>query len=218
MNNRYTKHGDFKLSFIDLLYSTLGVLVILFMISVALISPVKKKNEGVKKNADYIITMEWPENIDCDIDMWVRDPANNTVSYQLKEAGLMYIERDDMGQRRSVFNINGKDQVVDPDNKEYITLRGTFPGEYIVNIHAYSCGKGNSDKGLERGSAIDVPVTVEITKVNPDLITLKHVELRLSKVDEEQTAFRFVMNENKFVNRFFYDFIPIVSTKGKEGP
>lgn len=212
MNNRYTKHGDFKLAFIDLLYSTLGVLIILFMISIALISPVKKKNEGVKKNAEYIITMEWPENIDCDIDLWVRDPANNTISYRLKEAGLMYIERDDMGRRRSVFTIDGRDQVIDPDNKEYVTLRGTFPGEYIVNVHAYSCGKGgDSGKGLEKGSPILVPVMVEVIKLNPDLILMKHVELMMRQVNEEQTAFRFVMNENKFINRFFFDYITIVT-------
>ena len=185
-----------------------------------LIAPITKNTEGIKKNADYVITVEWPEPMDCDVDLWVRDPLNNTISYKMKEGGLMYYERDDMGHRLSVFRIDGKDTVIDPDNKEYITLRGTMPGEYIVNVHVYSCVNPNSPpdnpQGLRRGDPVDIPVAVEITKINPTLIMIKHVELKMTKVWEEQTAFRFVMNDDKVITRFIYDYISIGAAKDEK--
>ena len=128
------KKFDFRTAYIDLLINLLTGTVVLFILTTLLIAPITKNNEGIKKNADYIITLEWPEAVDCDVDLWVRDPLNNIVSYKIPESGLMYFERDDMGKRRSVYDINGEEVVIDPDNKEYITLRGTFPGEYVVNL------------------------------------------------------------------------------------
>lgn len=210
------KKFDFRTAYIDLLINLLTGTVVLFILTTLLIAPITKKNEGVKKNADYIISMEWPENIDCDVDMWVRDPMNNIVSYKIPESGLMYYERDDMGQRRSVFDVSGKRTVIDPDNKEYVTLRGTFPGEYVVNVHVYSCKAVNEEKGLPIGSPIKIPVSVELTKINPDLVTVKKVLITMTEVWQEQTAFRFVVNEDKNVVRLMTDYVSVMGSKGAE--
>ena len=212
---RSHKKFDFRTAYIDLLLNLLTGTVVLLILTALLIAPITKKTEGIKKNADYIITMEWPEKIDCDLDLWVRDPMNNIVSYAMKESGMMYYERDDMGQRASIFHIDGKDMVVDPDNKEYITFRGTLEGEYVVNVHVYSCVDPNSpadaQKALPKGAStfVPIPVVVEVTKVNPDLVMVKHVQLTMIKVDEEQTAVRFLMNDDKTIFRFMYDFVSI---------
>ena len=129
---------DFRTAYIDLLINLLTGTVVLFILTTLLIAPITKNTEGIKKNADYVITLEWPNELDCDVDLWVRDPQNNIVSYRFMESGLMYFERDDMGKRRSVYEVDGKEMVIDPDNKEFITLRGTFPGEYVVNLHVIS--------------------------------------------------------------------------------
>lgn len=210
------KKFDFRTAYIDLLINLLTGTVVLFILTTLLIAPITQKNEGIKKNADYIVSMEWPENIDCDIDMWVRDPLNNIVSYKITESGLMYYERDDMGQRRSIFDVAGKKVVIDPDNKEYVTLRGTFPGEYIINVHVYSCKSPNEERGLPINTPVNIPVDVELTKVNPDLVTIKKVRVTMNSVWQEQTAIRFILNDDKNVVRLLSDFVSVMGNKGEE--
>ena len=211
---RHSRKYDFRTAYIDILINLLTGTVVIMMMTSLLINVIQKNTEGIKKNADYVISMEWPVGVDCDIDLWVKDPQENTVSFKLKEGGLMYYERDDMGHRMSVHRIEDKDVIIDPDNKEFITLRGTMPGEYIVNIHAYSCiDKTNeTGKGLPKGSPINIPVTVELVKINPNLEVLKHIEMKLEKVWEEKTVVRFVMDEDKNVLRYFYDFVSVGAT------
>ena len=204
------KKFDFRTAYIDLLINLLTGTVFLFILTTLLIAPITKQNEGIKKNADYIITMEWPENVDCDVDMWVRDPQNNIVSFKMPEYGLMYYERDDMGQRRSIFDVDGKKTIIDPDNKEYVTLRGTFPGEYVVNVHVYSCKAANEEKGLAINYPINLPVVVELMKINPSIVSVKKVILTMTQVWQEQTAFRFVMGNNKNIIRLMTDYVSIM--------
>lgn len=206
---------DFRTAYIDLLIALLMGIVVIFMLTTLLIAPITKENEGIKKNADYVITAEWPENVDCDIDMWVRDPLNNIVSYKIPESGLMYYERDDMGKRRSIFDVSGRETVIDPDNKEYVTLRGTFPGEYVVNLHVYSCKALNEEKGLPLGAPTNIPVTVELMRINPSLVSVKKVIVTMNEVWQEQTAFRFVMGENKNVIRLMTDYVPVMGNRGE---
>lgn len=187
---RNHKKFDFRTAYIDLLINLLTGTVVLFILTTLLIAPITQNNAGIKKNADYVISMEWPESLDCDVDLWVRDPLNNVVSYRQPEGGLMYYERDDMGRRRSVFQIDGVEQVIDPDNKEFITLRGTFPGEYVVNLHVYSCLK-EAALGMGIGSPVDIPVTIDIIKINPDYSIVKHIVIHMDKVWQEKTAVRF---------------------------
>lgn len=207
---------DFRTAYIDLLINLLTGTFVLFILTTLLIAPITKNNEGIKKNADYVITLEWPENIDCDVDMWVRDPKNNVVSYRFTEAGLMYFERDDMGKRRSVYEMDGKEVVIDPDNKEFVTLRGTFPGEYVVNLHVYSCVQPNTDKGMPVGSAVDIPVKVEVIRINPSYIVVKHIEMHMDKVWQEKTSIRFVMDDKKNIIRFRNDFISVRTEQKKQ--
>jgi hypothetical protein len=122
----------------------------------------------------------------------------------------MYYERYDMGQRRSIFNIDGNKTIIDPDNKEYVTLRGTFPGEYVVNVHLYSCKAANEQKGLAINYPVNIPVTVELMKINPSIVSVKKVVLTMTQVWQEQTAFRFVMGNNKNIIRLMTDYVPIM--------
>jgi len=197
-----SKKFDFRTAYIDLLINLLTGTVVLFILTTILIAPSTKNNEGIKKNADYIISLEWPNDVDCDMDLWVRDAQNNIVSYRIPEAGLMYFERDDMGKRRSVYEVDGKQVVIDPDNKEFVTLRGSFAGEYILNVHVYSCINTITRMAMTNGMAIDIPVSIEVTRINPSFIVVKHVEMKMNSVWQEKTAIRFVMDDNKNIVRF----------------
>jgi hypothetical protein len=217
---KYKRYGDFKLGYIDFLSATLGVFLIVSLMAIALMSVIKKENEGIKKNADYVITMQWPTEIDCDVDLWIRDPLNNIVSYVKKEGGAMYYERDDKGKRHSLFQINGKETTIDPDNKEFVTLRGTHKGEYIVNVHLYSCKKDDEDQiGMKRDESVvtPIPVTVEVIKINPTYMVVQEIRLTLEKVWQEKTVVRMIMDDNKTVLRWKYDFVSVKDTQGEQG-
>lgn len=200
---------DFRTAYIDLLIALLMGTVVIFILTTLLIAPITQNSEGIKKNADYVLTLEWPNEIDCDVDLWVRDPLNNIVSYRFPEAGLMYFERDDMGKRRSVYEIDGKEIVIDPDNKEFVTLRGTFKGEYVVNLHLYSCLNRETNLALGQGSLIDVPVILEVIKINPTFSIIKHIEMKMDSVWQEKTAIRFVMDDKKNIIRFKNEYVGI---------
>lgn len=209
------KKFDFRTAYIDLLINLLTGTVVLFILTTLLIAPIKKENEGIKKNADYVISVEWPNDMDCDVDLWIRDPLNNIVSYRQTEGGLMYFERDDMGKRRSVFEQDGKEIVIDPDNKEFITLRGTFKGEYIVNVHLYSCLQTESNLGMAAGQLKEVPLKIEIVRINPNYLTIRHIEMKLDSIWQEKTAARFVMDDRKNIISFKNDFVSIRTQDGK---
>ena len=200
---------DFRTAYIDLLINLLTGTVVLFVLTTLLIAPITKNTEGIKKNADYVLTLEWPNEIDCDVDLWVRDPLNNIVSYRFPEAGLMYFERDDMGKRRSIFELDGKEIVIDPDNKEFVTLRGTFKGEYVINLHVYSCINKMTNLALPQGYLVDIPVILEIIKINPTYVVVKHIEMKMDSVWQEKTAVRFVMDDKKNIIRFKNDYVGI---------
>lgn len=200
---------DFRTAYIDLLINLLTGTVVLFILTTLLIAPITKNSEGIKKNADYVITLEWPNDIDCDVDLWVRDPKNNVVSYKFPEAGLMYLERDDMGKRRSLYEMEGKEVVIDPDNKEFVTLRGVFPGEYVVNVHSYSCLGSIQTTSVVPGTPKEIPLTVEIIKINPTYSVIKHIEMKLDSVWQEKTVIRFYMDSRKNISRFKNDYVSV---------
>lgn len=204
---------DFRTAYIDILIALLMGTVVIFMLTTLLIAPITQNEAGIKKNADYVITLEWPNEIDCDVDLWIRDPLNNIVSYRQMEGGLMYFERDDMGKRRSVFELDGKEIVIDPDNKEFVTLRGTFKGEYVVNVHLYSCIKKETQLGMSAGALVDVPITIEVVRINPNFIVVKHIEMKMDSVWQEKTAVRFVMDDKKNIIRFKNDYVSVRTGK-----
>ena len=208
---------DFRTAYIDLLINLLTGTVVLFILTTLLIAPITKKDEGIKKNADFVITLEWSTDTDCDIDLWVRDPKNNIVSFKQTESGLMYLERDDMGKRRSVYQIDGKDVVIDPDNKEFVTLRGVFPGEYVVNAHVYSCIDTTTKMGMTPGMLKEVPITVEIIKINPTFVVEKRIEMKMDSVWQEKTAIRFVMGSRKLITEYKTDFVSVKENTQLDG-
>ncbi len=172
-----------NLSFLDLLFNTLLCFAALFALSFVLINPSKKKN-NVRMKAEFMITTTWPRDLDDDVDMYVEDPQGNLVAFMRREEGLMHLDRDDLGHRND--SINTEWGVIEfKDNREIVTIRGTVPGEYVVNVHMY----------MKRSAVVEVPVTIQLDKINPySTVTIKEVILRIS--GDEGTAFRFTLNKD----------------------
>jgi hypothetical protein len=206
------KKYDFRTAFIDLLINVLTGMVFLFMITTLMITAkVKNEDVGVKKDAQYIIQVAWPNDLNCDVDIWVRDPENRVVSYQAKDVGVMHIERDDQGWVNDlmvIFKLQPNQQL---NNSETWVLRGKLAGKFTVNIHLYSCAI--DDKAVPMGQPIDVPVTLELTKLNPDLKKVLTKTITLKKVWEEVTAFNFILDGKNDVIDVTEDQVDLVREK-----
>ena len=187
------KKYDFRTAFIDLLINVLTGMVFLFMITTLLITTkVKDEDVGVKKDAQYIIQISWPNNINRDVDIWVRDPENRVVSYQAKDVGIMHIERDDQGWINDVMTYLKLQPSQQLNNSETWVLRGKIAGKFTVNLHLYSCSM--NEKPVPLGQVMEVPVTIELTKLNPDIKKVLSKTITLRKVWEEVTAFNFILD------------------------
>ena len=148
-----------SIGFTDMLFNMLLGFVFLFIIAFILINPITKKSDAPKK-AEYLIIIEWNNELNDDIDLWVRDPAGNTISFINRAGGLLNLEKDDLGR--------SNDAVVMPDgtvkylniNREVVTMRGIVPGVYNVQAHVYSRKSWKEED-------MTGTITVKIVKVNP---------------------------------------------------
>jgi hypothetical protein len=175
--------------FIDLLFNFLLGFAFLFLVALLYINP-EAKEANIEKQAEYIISATWPEHLKDDIDLWVRGPDDQTVSYLNKEVGWLHLDRDDRGEINDVIVIDGVEKI-HPINQEIITIRKKHSGEYIVNLYYYDA---DSEKPL--------PVKLRIDRVNPRFQTVYQDTIVLNGVDDEQTAVRFSIDEKGGAERF----------------
>ena len=138
-----------------MLFKALQVVAFLFFIALLAIAP--QANEGkIDSKAEFIITMDWPDNHPDDLDLFVQDAVGNIVWYRHRETGFMVLERDDRGGANDFILVNGK-KIASPIREEIVTIRGIVPGEYTVNISHFQATTGQP-----------VPATVKVQKLNPD--------------------------------------------------
>jgi len=189
MSSLYKHHHNIPKAdpFIDLLFNTLMGFSFLFLVSLLFINP-KADKASVEKQAEYIITATWPQSLSDDVDLWMRSPTGQTVSYLAKEAGWLNLERDDRGELNDALVIDGKKEI-HPLNQEIITIRKRHAGEYIVNLYYY---KSYDNK--------PVPVDIRIDKINPKYEIVYRKTLELKTQDQEITAVRFNIKEDGSVD------------------
>lgn len=186
------EHNRFKsiTAFLDMLWILLAGFGAMFIIAYLLIQPPAKQADVIKK-AEYIIVLEWESTSSDDVDLWVKDPNNSTVSFQNKTAGLMNLEKDDLGRANDTITDEfGNSKVVEL-NREVITLRGVVAGEYEVMAHIYMRPFNQEKKEfLESASKL----TVEIIKINPYEVVYIHKE-EYFKRGQEISVVRFTVND-----------------------
>jgi hypothetical protein len=187
------------IGFTDLLFNALLGFVVMFVLAVLLINPIAKSG-AVDAKAEFLITLTWPEGRREDVDLYVRDPAGEMVWFRSREAGLMHLDRDDLGERNDMIEIGGR-QVYNPLNQEIVSIRGILPGEYIVNLHLYRAD-----------GAQPVPATVKIEKLNPRVELVFFGPLTLIEQSEERTAARFSIGSDgrvRDVNQLPRQLVPL---------
>ena len=168
--------------FTDLLFNALLGFTFLFMVALVLVNPVTKLGK-VNLKAEYIVTLTWPSSQPDDVDLWVRDPLGQVVSYLQRDVGWLHLDRDDRGDANDIVIIDGETHV-NPINREVVTLRGVVAGEYTVNLYYYESVTGTP-----------VTVTVQVDKVNPVLEVLYAEQILLERKLDEVTAIRFTLDD-----------------------
>jgi len=174
MKKRYSSFDPFT----DLLFNILLGFTFLFFITILFINPITKLG-NVNMKAEYIITVDWKDSLPDDIDLWVKDPNGEIVSYLKKDAGWLHLDRDDRGVVNDKIIIDGK-EVIYPINREVVTLRGIIPGEYVVNLYLY-----------DHKSNEPVEAKIIIEKVNPSLRLVFVGDVILKNEDSELTITKF---------------------------
>ena len=167
--------------FYDMLFNMLIAFVFCFIIALLAMNPKALKIGDIPSKAEYIITVGWPDHNPNDVDTWVQDPGGNLVWFRAREAGLMYLDRDDRGDANDAILINGQ-RIVSPFRQEVVTVRGIVPGEFTVNVQYYQSRDGRP-----------VDVNVSIIKVNPRAEVVFYGQLQLARQGDEATAARFTI-------------------------
>ena len=166
--------------FTDLLFNVLLGFILLFFVAILFLSPADESGK-IDIEAEYVVTVTWPDGTNDDIDTYVEDPSGALAWFRNRSTGLVHLDRDDRGLLNDTIELDGR-TVVNPLNQEVAAVRGTLPGEYVVNVHYYDTDNETS-----------VPVAVKVARVNPVYTVAYYGTTTLSSKDEERTAVRFTV-------------------------
>ena len=187
----------------------------------------KVTEEGPLRKAEYIATITWDDKIDCDVDLWARDPNGVVVSFNNKNQDMMNLERDDLGFVNDYFSIAqealnnlmaGKPIQTPPPpeqyNEETLVFRGIMKGDYILSVHLYSCRivKNQLLLPVKPKQPFDLKVHLKLMKINPyKIVFTKDVEF--SYVWQEINLTQFTVDETKDIVSFEDSPVKLVKPK-----
>lgn len=170
------------LAFIDFLFILLLTFVSMLILVMLIVNPPTRQSD-IEVKAEFLIILDWDAESRTDLDLRVRDPLGNTVSFLVKESGHMHLDRDDLGANTDMITLESGETISTPYNREVVSLRGWIPGEYAVTVHAYRKIEGEK-----------VVATVQLIKVTPYQVLLTQ-GLEFEIRGQEQTVFRFTLDE-----------------------
>jgi hypothetical protein len=171
-----------------MLFKALQVVAFLFFLALLAVSP-DNKDGKIDSKAEFIVTLDWPDNHPDDLDLFVQDPAGNIAWYRHREAGFLTLDRDDRGGTNDFIMVNGR-KISSPIREEIVTVRGIVAGEYTVNVSHF-----------QATTSEPVAATVKVQKLNPTAQVIFDDKLTLTHTGDEKTAVRFRLDaEGRVVN------------------
>lgn len=164
------------------LFKALQILAFLFFVALLIVAPEAKEGK-VDSKAEFMISLDWPDNHPDDFDIFVQDPIGNVVWYRRRDAGFMVLDRDDRGGLNDFVLVNGV-KVPTKTRQELVTIRGIVAGEYTVNVYHFTAQTGKP-----------VPVTVTVQKLNPVVTIVAKETIESAEGGTEHTIVRFTLDE-----------------------
>ncbi len=183
-NNEYFSENESDTIFRDVTLLTLSGFVAIVLLLLPWLN-LKTKNEIVKEPVGSVIfELFWPDDLDADLDLWVKGPNDGSVGYAQPSGIVFNLLRDDRG-------LTGDHT---PLNYEISFTRGIVPGDYQANVHLFKHDKKKSN----------IQATVTASLVTPDRSFRKQIlekKINLKKEGTEKTALRFKLDTNfKVIN------------------
>ena len=170
---------------IDVFLNMLMFFLFMFVILLVQINP-SKEVKSVKVKAEFVITVQWPDDRNDDVDTYFEDPQGHLVHYRQKAKGLMHLDRDDLGSANDSIKLPDGRWIKIKTNKEIVTLRGIIKGEYTVNVHLFN-------KRSDHPAGVPVQITIE--KLN-DYKMVYFREVVLETEGDEITVCRFTLDDD----------------------
>lgn len=216
-------HSPF--GFTDLLFNLLIGITFLFILAFILIKP-SEEAKKIETKAEYLITLEWPDHHNGDVDLWVQDPYGAKIGFASQEKNVTSLERDDLGSATDTHKDRYGNVVYNPVNREVITVRGIQEGEWVVNVHYYGSRpipeghvSGQITPPYEDRTKIPVEVEVKVIKLNPSYQTLITKKIVLTFQGEERTMARFILDkEGNLVQVLEAPYKFVIGVPGEYGP
>tara|TARA_B000000475_G_C15777362_1_gene357881 strand:+ start:66 stop:650 length:585 start_codon:yes stop_codon:yes gene_type:complete len=134
----------------------------LFILAFLLINPPTKKAD-IPAKAEIMVVLDWEDDSKDDLDLWIKgDNMPLPLSFQVKNATLWHLDRDDLGVSTDVVQVAGETMIL-RYNREVATMRGLMQGDFHINVHVYS----KKDDGPTKFSitVIDINPYKEIYKL-----------------------------------------------------
>ncbi len=206
------RRGSSNLAFNDLLFNVLIGFVMLFIIAFLLINPISKQGD-IPSKAEYLITVNWPDESADDIDLWVQLGNSNPVGFSNKQQAPLHLDRDDLGTSNDIIEVDGVRKLIRV-NTETITIRGEYTGDVHVAVHGY----GVRNDPVRRNVELPMPVTVVVTKVNPYRIIYKET-VYIQNQGHIINLPGFTINDDGFVTGLFQyngKIVPRASRPGEQ--
>jgi hypothetical protein len=161
-----------------MLFKALQIVAFFFFIALLAITPDSKEGK-IDSKAEFIITLDWPDNHPDDLDLFVQDPVGNIAWYRHREAGFLTLDRDDRGGANDFILVNGI-KIPSPIREEIVTVRGVVAGEYTINVSHFQATTG-----------VPVTATVKVQKLNPTAQVVFDDKIVVDHTGDEKTALRF---------------------------
>lgn len=139
----------------------------------------KAKTGAEPPPGNILVELRWPDETDADVDLWVEAPGDRPVGYSSKGGLIFNLLRDDLGRQGDLTGLN----------YEVTYGRGAPAGEYVVNVHLYRYP----------ARRFPLPVTVAASSrrtPESESTSIASATLELMREGEEQTAFRFTLDED----------------------
>lgn len=162
-----------------IMLALMGFVVIVVLLLPHINPSSQKDNVDVNPPGNVIVEIQWPDDLDTDVDLWVQGPGDVPVGYSNKGGRLFNLLRDDLGNSSDVTTINYENSF----------SRGIVEGEYTVNLHLY-----RNQSGVLPIKVIVVVSVKENSDAGTRQILTRTVEL--TSVGQELTIFRFILDEH----------------------
>lgn len=165
--------------FRDIIFLALAGFVAVVLMLLPHLNPPARAESDVASPGNVIVEIRWPDEVSADVDLWVKAPGDVPVGYSNKGGNIFNLLRDDLGLSGDSTKLN----------YEVSYSRGVPQGKYAVNVHFY---RNNSN---QLPMPVDIVVSVKANANSPAKQILA-TSVKLGRVGEELTAFRFTLDED----------------------